>query len=84
MPRSGRRKAKGAVSAPKSRYTPPAARIGPAPRWIPVLTLALIVGGPAVIVLNYLGVLPASPTNWYLLVGIGIIGLGVLVGTQYR
>lgn len=71
---------------PKGRSsTPPAqARIGPSPRWIPVLTVALVAAGPVAIVLNYLGFLPASPTNWYLLVGIGLIGAGVLVGTQYR
>lgn len=46
--------------------------------------LALVALGPIVIVANYLGVLPASPTNWYLLVGIGLIGSGFFVATQYR
>jgi hypothetical protein len=35
-------------------------------------------------VLNYFNVLPSSPTNWYLLGGIGLIAVGFITATQYR
>ena len=40
--------------------------------------------GVAIIVVNYLDVLPGGTTNWYLLVGLGLITAGFLTATQYR
>jgi hypothetical protein len=37
-----------------------------------------------VIILNYINVLPSSPSNWYLLGGLGAILAGALAATQYR
>ncbi|MDA8391809.1 MAG: cell division protein CrgA [Actinomycetota bacterium] len=85
--RSGRPTPKGGTgrtAASNRRYTEPQARSGPSPKWVPVVMLVLVALGPIVIVANYLGVLPGSPTNWYLLVGIGLIGSGFFVATQYR
>jgi len=48
------------------------------------LILALIALGMLMIVLNYAEVLPAGPSNWYLLGGIVLIGIGFGVATQYR
>jgi hypothetical protein len=48
------------------------------------LILILLVGGALTIMLNYSGVLPASPTNWYLVGGIVLIASGFVVATQYR
>jgi hypothetical protein len=46
--------------------------------------LGLLVGGALMIVLNYFDVLPASPTNWFLLGGIALIATGFITATQYR
>ena len=48
------------------------------------LVLGLLVGGALMIVLNYFDVLPASPTNWFLLGGIALIATGFITATQYR
>lgn len=46
--------------------------------------LVLLIVGALMIVLNYFNVLPDSPTNWYLLGGIGLIAAGFVVATQYH
>ncbi|MHB8329527.1 MAG: hypothetical protein ACYDD6_07895 [Acidimicrobiales bacterium] len=48
------------------------------------LILALLIVGGITIVLNYFNVMPASPTNWYLLGGIALIASGFVVATQYH
>lgn len=67
------------------RYTPPIPRdVRHSPRWYPWLLLGLLILGVIVIILNYVQVLPASPTNWYTLVGlIGILS-GAMLATRYR
>jgi hypothetical protein len=49
-----------------------------------LLILALLVVGALVIVLNYFNVLPAGPSDWYLLVGIVLIAGGFATATRYR
>ena len=70
------------------RYTPPAPKIhAPSPLWVPVLMFSLLVAGAAMIVLNYLGLLPTESgeaSNWWLLGGLGLISLGFVTATQYR
>ena len=67
------------------RYTPPVPKeYKESPRWFPVLLLGLLVAGMAVILLNYLGVLPGGAKNAYLLVGLGLITLGFIAATRYR
>jgi hypothetical protein len=67
------------------RYTPPIPRsVKVSPVWMGPLILALLIGGALMIVINYFGVLPASPTNWYLLGGIALIAAGFISATQYR
>jgi hypothetical protein len=47
----------------------------------------LLVGGLLVIVLNYLGVMPTKDggaSNWYLLLGLGLITGGFITATGYR
>lgn len=78
-----------AEQRPSSRYTPPGtgAKMGPSPRWVPVLMFALWGIGLLVIVLNYMGVLPGSAdggNGWYLVGGLGAILAGIMVATQYR
>ncbi|KAA0233871.1 MAG: Cell division protein CrgA [Acidimicrobiales bacterium] len=57
---------------------------GPSPIWVPILMFGLFILGLAVIFLNYVEVLPAAPTNWYLLLGLGCILAGIITATQYR
>lgn len=57
---------------------------GPSPTWVPVLVFGLLIVGFLVIMLNYLAVLPAAPSNWYLLGGLGVILAGIIGLTQYR
>jgi hypothetical protein len=49
-----------------------------------ITILALLILGMLTIVLNYVSVLPASPTNWYLLLGLAFITTGFMVATRYR
>lgn len=67
------------------RYTPPIPREQKvSPTWVPVLMFALLGIGVAVIVLNYLGVLPGGTENWYLVAGLGLITAGFITATNYH
>jgi hypothetical protein len=83
---SGRTTARGPGAGRQSgRYTPPIPRrVRKSPKWMGPLILGMLVLGALMIVLNYFNVLPASPTNWYLLGGIVLIAGGFVVATQYR
>ena len=71
--------------APSNRYTPPIPREQKiSPTWVPVLMFVLLCVGALMIVINYLGVLPGSPDNWYLLAGLGLITGGFITATQYH
>ncbi len=71
---------------PSSRYTPPvpAKMKGPSPTWVPVLLFGLLIAGALVIILNYMGLLPHAPQNYYLILGLAAILGGIMVATQYR
>jgi hypothetical protein len=70
--------------AASSRYTPPVPKaMKSSPIWVPILMLGLLVTGMLVIVLNYLGVF-GHASNWYLLLGLGLICGGFIVATRYR
>jgi hypothetical protein len=85
--RSGRVAREGRVSPPSTgtRYTPPIPRTKKkSPWWLPVLFLGLLVVGIVVILVNYLDLLPGGASNWYLLLGLGLICAGFITATQYR
>lgn len=44
----------------------------------------LLALGIILIVLNYVELLPGSPTNTWLLIGLGAILGGIITATQYR
>jgi cell division protein CrgA len=68
-----------------SRYTPPIPRSKKvSPKWMGPLILALLIAGALMIVLNYFNVMPAGPSNWYLVGGIVLIAGGFVVATQYH
>lgn len=67
------------------RYTPPVPKnVRHSPRWFPRVLLSLLVLGALCIVLDYIQVLPASPTNWYVVGGLAAILVAALMATNYR
>jgi hypothetical protein len=69
----------------RSRYTPPPPKNKPAsPLWVPAVMFALLATGTAVIIVNYLGLLPGSQQNRYLLLGLIEITAGFVFATLYR
>ena len=56
----------------------------PSPRWYTILMSALMIIGVLLIVLNYLTLLPGSVSRWYLWSGLGLIGVGFLMTTNYN
>lgn len=81
MPKSKNRRKKRRSAPP---IPPPTREKGPSPRWY-VVTMAGLIGlGTLVIVLNYITILPASPSNLYLFGGLAAIGIGFAMTTNYR
>ncbi len=70
----------------RSRYTPPPQKkVPPSKLWVPVALTTLLAAGLAVIVLNYMNLLPGADTeNRYLLLGIGLICGGFMLATNYH
>jgi Cell division protein CrgA len=78
-------KSKTPTKAPSKRYTPPPPKARAAsPQWVPVTMFALLVCGAAIVILNYLGVLPGEQQNRYLFLGLGEITAGFIFATRYR
>ncbi len=74
-----------------ARYTPPVPKeLKVSPPWVPVLMAVLLVVGTAVILLNYVallptwGFLPDDTSNVWLLVGLALILAGIVVATQWH
>jgi hypothetical protein len=69
----------------RSSYTPPKpAKPAPSPRWVPIVGLAVIALGVAVIIFSYIlpGVLPGG--NYVLIAGFVMMTLGLLLLSQWR
>ena len=54
------------------------------PVWVPVAIAVFLAAGVAVIFANYLGWLPGSASNWWLLAGLGSVLVGIVFATQYK
>ncbi len=73
------------VPPSSGRYTPPIPREQKvSPRWVPALMFFFLLGGAAVILLNYLGLLPGAADDRYLLVGLALITGGFITATRYH
>ena len=82
-PKGGRVTPKGGGAT--GRYTAPIPKqVRVSPRWVPILILSLLLLGVVMIIINYLGVLPGGASNWYLLVGLGLIVGGFITATGYH
>ena len=57
---------------------------GPSSKKYIITMTMLMVLGVLMIVLNYLTVLPGSVSKWYLWSGLGLIGMGFIMTTEYR
>src|ERR1700691_3754502 len=69
------------------RYTAPIPKsVRHSPRWFGALILVLLIGGVAVITVNYLARLPglAHGSPWGLVIGLVMIFAGFLLATRYR
>ncbi len=76
---------KGRVPETSRRYTPPIPREQKvSPRWVPVLMFFFLLSGAAVILLNYLGLLPGDADNRFLLIGLALITGGFVTATRYH
>lgn len=56
----------------------------PSPRWYGWLVLAVFVAGVAVIVLNYMSLMPGTQQQLWLWVGLALIAAGFGLTTQLR
>jgi hypothetical protein len=73
-------------ATPSGRYTPPAPKSKKAsPKWVPIIMFTCLGLGVLIILANYVGLMPGGDaSNWYLLIGLGLITAGFLTATQYR
>ena len=81
----------GRATAPKDkrevnkRYTAPIPKsVRHSPPWFGPVLLILLVLGLLLIVGNYVGIMPDSPSNWYLIGGLFGIVVGAMMATQYH
>ena len=64
---------------PVPEYRPASAG---SPKWVPILMFGLLAVGFLVIIINYM--FGADASNWFLLLGLGLILGGIITATQYR
>ena len=83
MPVSKKRKQKSRPTQSKKISSQMSTGNGPSPRWYIILMSSLMIVGVLLIVLNYLTLLPGSVSKWYLWSGLGLIGVGFLMTTNY-
>ena len=84
MPVSKKRKQNSRPTKSKKISSQMSTSNAPSPRWYTVLMSALMIVGVLLIVLNYLTLLPGSVSRWYLWGGLGLIGAGFLMTTNYN
>jgi hypothetical protein len=68
------------------RYTPPVPRSEKvSPIWVPIVMFSCLGLGMAMIILNYVNLLPGpDPSNTYLMIGLGLITVGFITATRYH
>ena len=84
MPVSKKRKQNTRPTQSKNISNQMSSSHGPSPRWYIFLMSGLMIVGVLLIVLNYLTLLPGSVSKWYLWSGLGLIGAGFLMTTNYN
>jgi len=67
------------------RYTAPIPKAQKvSPIWVPILMFTCLLLGMVMIIANYVSLLPGSPTNGWLLGGLGLITVGFVTATKYH
>ena len=79
----GRKKANKRPTPPSHKPTALEEK-GPSPTWYVSLMFGLMGVGVALILVNYMGVLPGGTSNMYLLTGLAGIGVGFSMTMNYR
>lgn len=75
----------GAAAGPSGVGRDPVQIDGPSPIAVPILMFGSFAIGVAVILFNYLTEdILGTPSNWYLLGGLGFVLVGIVAATQYR
>ncbi len=71
---------------PTGRYTPPIPKSEKvSPLWVPILMFSCLGIGMAMIILNYVNLLPGpDPSNAYLMAGLALITIGFITATKYH
>jgi hypothetical protein len=84
--KGGRTTPKKQAVAATGRYTPPTPKSKKvSPKWVPIVMFGCLALGVLIILANYVGLMPGGDaSNWYLLIGLGLITAGFLTATQYR
>jgi len=79
-------KSKGRQRDRRRPYAAPPPRRKPkaSPRWYGILVLGLMILGVAMIVLNYMGLMPGDTRQLWLWLGLGFIAGGFVAATQWR
>jgi hypothetical protein len=77
--RSRQRDRRRSYAAPPQKRRPKAS-----PRWYGFLVLGLILFGVAMIVLNYMGIMPGGTRQLWLWLGLAFIAGGFVAATQWR
>ena len=68
----------------RGRYRPPPRKKHkPSPKWFGALILGFFGAGVAVIILNYLNLVPGGTSGWYLIGGLAAIAMGFVLATQW-
>jgi hypothetical protein len=71
------------MSAPSTRT--PVDGDKPSPIVVPIVMFGSFIAGIGIILFNYLPHdLLGTPSNWYLLGGLGLVLVGIIAATQYR
>jgi len=79
-------KSKGRQRDRRRPYTTPPTKRKPkaSPTWYGFLVLGLMLLGVAMIVLNYMGLMPGDTRQLWLWLGLGFIAGGFVAATQWR
>ena len=80
----GRKKANKRPTPPKNPAVSEVSEKGPSPTWYVATMFGLMTLGIIVILVNYMGILPGGTENWYLVLGLAMIGAGFAMTLNYR
>lgn len=79
-------KSRGRQRRPSRPYAPPPPKKRPkaSPRWYGFLVLGLMLVGVAIIVMNYMDIVPGGTQQHWLWIGLAFIAGGFAAATQWR